>query len=234
MTGLLSRLFSTAHKELPETVGRHRASAKAIDRRKAIEETEFVAFDTELTGPDFAKDTIISIGAVRLHGGSINAGESFYRLVRPETELNRKSVVVHELTHTELADAEDPKLVLTDFLEYIEGAVLIGHFVNVDVNFMNRALKDHFGIGLASPAVDTVALHDWLCDNHKGFRTHFGGTTTRSDLYSMARQYGIEVKKSHNSFIDAYLTAQLFQRFVYFLKGAGVRRTDELLSVGKH
>jgi DNA polymerase-3 subunit epsilon len=232
LTALLSRLFSS-RRELPPKVERYRRLAAKTDRKAPIGEAEFVAFDTELTGTDFARDSVISIGAVRLKGARLLAGESFYRLVKPESSLKSGSVPVHELTHTDLAEAGEPAAVLADFLEFIGGAVLVGHFVNVDLNFVNRSLKRHFGITLANPAVDTSAIHEWLYENDSAFKQHFGGATVLKDLYSMARSYGVEAQKSHNSFNDAYLTAQLFQRFLHFLAQAGVRRLDELLSVSK-
>ncbi|MGD2080125.1 MAG: exonuclease domain-containing protein [Nitrospirota bacterium] len=232
MAAILSRLFSS-RRELPPQVELYRQLVGKTDRKAPLEETEFVAFDTELTGTDFAKDSLISIGAVRLRGARLMAGQSFYRLVRPESRLKRRSVPVHELTHADLAEAEEPAAVLADFLEFIGGAVLVGHFVNVDLNFVNRSLKRHFGITLGNPAVDTSAVHEWLYDNDSTFKRHFGGATVLKDLYSMARSYGVEPQKSHNAFNDAYLTAQLFQRFLHFLARAGVRRLDELLSVGK-
>lgn len=232
MTTLIAKLFA-ARRELPEKVERYRELLRGIDRKRPLEEAEFVAFDTELTGVDFGRDSVISIGAVKLRGGSLLPGQSFYRLVRPESELDSQSIPVHELTHTDLAGAEDPSDVFADFLEYIGGAVLVGHFVNVDVNFVNRSLRRHFGMALGNSAVDTVVVHEWLSEHDFAFRKHFGGTTALRDLYSMARSYGIEVQKAHNALQDAYLTAQLFQRFLHFLSGAGVTRVNELLSVGK-
>ena len=42
-----------------------------------------VVVDTELTGLDEKKDSIVSIGAVRMTGGRIELGDMFYRLVSP-------------------------------------------------------------------------------------------------------------------------------------------------------
>ena len=57
--------------------------------------------------------------------------------------------------------------------------------------------------------------------------------TLQSDLFSMARKYGIEGGKAHNAFSDAYITAQLFQRFVPFLPGCGIRNLKELLKIAR-
>ncbi len=192
-----------------------------------------MVFDTELTGLSLKRDSIISIGAVRMRGGRIFAGRTFYRLVRPTTELKREGVVIHGLRHADLEAAEDPPKVLGDFLEFAGDAVLVGHFVHLDTSFVHRALKQTFGIGLKSPAVDTASVHDWLVDNEPAFARHHRGIARKKDLFTLTRRYGIPVERAHDALYDAYLTAQLFQRFLAFLPGCGVTTVKELLSVGR-
>ena len=207
--------------------------SRRLDLKQGIEETNFVAFDTELTGLDFKRDAIISIGAVKLRGTTIYPGSTFYRLVKPECELKHKSVVVHELTHTDLECAEDLLNVLRDFVEFIGGAVLIGHFVHIDLNFVNRPLEEAFGVSLANRALDTSTLHDWLAANDSRFARHYQGMTMQSDLFSMAKKYGVDGGKAHNAFSDAYITAQLFQRFAPFLPACGINNLKELLKIAR-
>jgi DNA polymerase-3 subunit epsilon len=211
----------------------HRTLKKRINVSDAIQETEFVAFDTELTGLDFKRDSIISIGAIKMKGSRIFPGKMFYRLVKPESELKTESVVVHGLTHSDLAGAENLQSVITDFIDFIGDSVLIGHFVFIDLKFLNRAMKKLFGFPLQSPVIDTFNVHEWLYDNDYRFSRHYRGMTIKKDLFSMSRKYGIKVEKTHNAFYDAYLTAQLFQRFIHFLPDCGINRIDELLMVGK-
>lgn len=106
MSGLLARALGRARRELPEPLRRRASRKLAVDRRAPIAEVDFVAFDTELTGLDQRRDSIISVGAVKLRGGRIFPGRIFYRLVQPESELRSESVVVHELVHSDLEDAE--------------------------------------------------------------------------------------------------------------------------------
>ena len=206
---------------------------KRVDLQSKITDTDFVAFDTELTGLDFKQDSIISIGAVKLRGSTILPAQTFYRLVKPECELKHKSVVVHELTHTDLECAEDLLEVIGDFVNFAEDAVFIGHFVHIDLNFLNKPLQQAFNVSLKNPALDTATLHDWLYDNDSRFAKHYQGMTLKSDLFSMAKKYGVEGGKSHNAFSDAYLTAQLFQRFVPFLPGCGIKNLKELLKIAR-
>jgi len=219
--------------ELPDWLQRQHDLNKRFDAKRGIGNTDFVAFDTELTGLDFKQDAIISIGAVKLRGTTILPGKTFYRLVKPECELKHKSVVVHELTHTDLECGEDLLEVIRDFVQFIGDAVLIGHFVHIDLNFVNKPLQQAFGVSLKNPALDTSTLHDWLYDNDTRFARHYKGMTMKSDLFSMAKKYGVDGGKSHNAFSDAYITAQLFQRFAPFLPGCGVKTLKELLKVAR-
>ena len=212
---------------------RHVTLKKRFNPRVSIEETDFVAFDTELTGLDFKRDSIISIGAIKLKGGIIFPARTFYRLVKPESELKHQSVVIHEITPSELNEADDLADVIEEFIDFIDDAVLIGHFVHIDVNFVNRAMKKIFGITLQNHSVDTASLHDWLYENDSHFARHYRGMTTKTDLFSLAKKYDIPREKAHNAFYDAFLTAQLFQRFLPFLPGCGINTVKELLMVGK-
>lgn len=219
-------------EDFPPAVRRY-LRLRPPSRKTPIGEVDFVAFDTELTGLEPRRDSIISIGAVKLRGSRILPGETFYRLVRPATELKREGVVIHELTHSDLEAAHEPAEVVAELLELIGGTVLIGHFVHIDTAFLGRAMKRCFGVKLNNPAVDTAVVHDWLTDNEPAWARHHGGISAKQDLFSMAARYGITVDKAHDAFSDAYVTAQLFQRFCYFLHQGGVKTLKDLLSVGR-
>jgi DNA polymerase-3 subunit epsilon len=220
--------------EQPPQVKAHLGLRRRLKLNIPVEEALFVALDTELTGTDLKRDSLVSIGALKMRGGSIHICQDFYRLVEPSTALRAQSVVVHGITHTELSkEAQDLRETLLELLQFLDDAVLVGHFVFIDLNFLNKALKEHFGITLRSPAIDTLSLHRWLEENEPSFRMHWGGLYQGTDLYGMARRYGIQVQGTHNALYDAYLTAQLLQRFLPALKEAGVLSLKELLSVGR-
>lgn len=233
MTSFFKRILGQPSRELPAWLQAQQDLKARIDLKGDIRETDFVAFDTELTGLDFKEDSIISIGAVKLRGTTILPSKTFYRLVKPECELKHKSVVVHELTHADLECAEDLLDVIGDFVQFAGDAVLIGHFVHIDLNFVNKALQQAFGVTLKNPALDTSTLHDWLYDNDSRFARHYKGMTMKSDLFSMAKKYGVDGGKAHNAFSDAYITAQLFQRFAPFLPGCGIKNLKELLKIAR-
>ena len=233
MNLLFRKILGRPTAELPDWLESQKDLKKSFDPKVSFGEVDYVAFDTELTGLDFKRDAIISIGAVKLRGTTILPAKTFYRLVKPECELKSKSVVVHELTHSDLECADDLLEVVGDFVKFIGNAVLIGHFVHIDQNFVNKVLQQKFGVSLKNPALDTATLHDWLYENDSIFARHYQGMTTKSDLFSMATKYGVEGGKAHNAFSDAYITAQLFQRFVRFLPECGIKTLKDLLKVAR-
>jgi DNA polymerase-3 subunit epsilon len=233
MAAFLNKIFAKETAKLPAPLQQQIGLKKRIDLRKPLTETAFVAFDTELTGLDFKNDSIISLGAVKLQGGRVLPAKTYYSLIKPDCELKYQSVIVHEITNSDLQDARDIQVVMEEFIDFIGDAVLLGHFVHIDLNFVNRALKKNFGCTLQNPAADTSTLHDWLADNAPRMAKHFHGHTTKTDLFSLAKKYGIPITKSHNAFEDAYITAQLFQRFLCFLPERGVKTLKELLAVAR-
>jgi len=233
MNLFFNRLSRKRNKNLPEALAKQAGLRKRLDFRQPLTETNFVAFDTELTGLDFKNDSIVSIGAVKLHGGRILPAKTLYRLVQPDAELKPQSVVVHEITHSDIESADSLAEVLEEFIEFIGDAVLIGHFVHIDQNFVNRGLKKLFACTLQNPAVDTSSLHDWLLENASHMTKHFYGKTMKGDLFSLAKKYNVTFSQAHNAFEDAYITAQLFQCFVRFLPQCGVKTLKELLAVSK-
>ncbi|MDH3402880.1 MAG: 3'-5' exonuclease [Acidobacteriota bacterium] len=231
--GFVPKVLGRRRRELPEPLARQAGLRRRIDPRTPIGEASFVSFDTELTGLDRKRDSIIAIGAVRLRGGRIFPAQSFYSLVRPDGELKSRSVVVHGLTHTDLEHAAPAAKVLPEFVDFIGDSVLVGHFVHIDTGFVGRALRRSWGVKLASPAVDTSTLHDWLTDNDSALARHYGGVAVKKDLFSTAQRYGIPLDRPHAALADAFVTAQLFQRLLHFLPGCGVLTLRDLLSAGK-
>jgi DNA polymerase-3 subunit epsilon len=123
--------------------------------------------------------------------------------------------------------------ILEGFLRFCEGAVIVGHFISLDLKFLSKELKKA-GFGqLKNPAVDTCAIHDWIIDQGNGFRSNYMGRMESKDLFSLAKKFEVPVQGAHNALMDAYVTAQLFQRFIVMLKKLGVRTLRDLLRIGK-
>ena len=197
-----------------------------------ITDVRFVVVDTELTGLDEKKDSIVSIGAVRMTGGRIDLGNVFYRLVSPNTKLTATSVVIHGITPSEVSAQPVIDTVLAEFLDYAADDVLVGHFISIDLAFFNTEMKRLYGRGLGNAAIDTFTLDEWLRKRLKS-QACFAKALSGYRLYDIAKNIGIPVNGSHNAIADAFTTAQLLQRFIPLLQEAGVHDLGELLKRGK-
>ena len=129
-----------------------------VDECMPVTEARYVVVDTELTGLDGKKDSIVSLGAVRMAGGRLNVGNTFYRLASPESELSAKSIVIHEITPSDVAAKPAIGAVLRDFTEFCGDDIVVGHFVSIDLEFINRELLRTRGSGLPNRVVDTFSV----------------------------------------------------------------------------
>jgi DNA polymerase III subunit epsilon len=196
-----------------------------------LTEARYVVLDTELTGLDERKDDIISVGAVRMHGGRLEIGGAYHELVNPKTALDGRSVVIHGITPSQVEAQPPIDTVLDSFRSYIAGAVLVGHCLSIDLAFLNREARRLTGAPLGNPAVDTLSLYGWLRHRHTDHPALLTALPGLS-LFDLAGAFEIPVEKGHTALGDAYITAQLFQRFLPLLAGAGVTHLPGLLRLG--
>ena len=139
MISLLERLFGKGGRTLSNQMQHHLGFKKRFDSAISIFDAGFVSFDTELTGRDFRKDSIISIGAVKLKGGTLYPAKTFYRLVKPETELSHKSVVIHEITPSDLP------IEINQQVPSSSGFILSENMAIAERHFLARALTKSQG-----------------------------------------------------------------------------------------
>ena len=204
-----------------------------IDPDTVITEAEYLVFDTELTGMKPRRDSIVSIGAVTMKGDRILVGRNFHRIVSPRTELTDSSVVIHGITPTEAAESPSIVSVLPEFLDLCRGKVVVGHVVSIDLKFINREMEVLQGAALTNPAVDTMSLYGFLRKKTGDYCAFHEGVPGRADLFSLCKEYGIPVTRTHDALYDAFVTAQLFQRFLAVLPEYGIHTIKDLMRIGK-
>ena len=202
----------------------------AQDTSTPVKEARYVVLDTELTGLDEKADSIISIGAVRVVGGRVLAGETFYMLVDPERSFKREGVIIHEITPSDVEEKPVIDEAIYEIIRFIGTDVVIGHCISIDLAFINRELARITGKRVKNPAVDTYLIHEWLKKASASYRDLFSHSG-ESSLYEIAGGLGISPNGAHNAEMDAYITAQLFQRYIPLLARAGIENLGGLLRV---
>jgi len=111
--------------------------------------------------------------------------------------------------------------------------VIVGHFLSLDLAFLNKEMKRLQGRKFRQPVADTLKAHEWMQDQSRGARGQYDACEENKDLFSLAKKYQIQVSAAHNALMDAFITAQLFQRFLSFLPALGVRTVKDLLRIAK-
>ncbi len=200
---------------------------------QSLDDASFVFIDTELTGFNERNDSIVSIGAIKMAAGRIDLGSNYYSLVKPKSKskMNGKSILIHTITPSEVSGEKEILTVLSEFLEFCGREVLVGHCVPIDLGFINKAMKQTLGFSLSNPILDTFTLYSWLWQQWSS-EPEFSLHPQRVDLYEIAKAFAIPFTGAHNAVMDAFITAQVFQHYLPWLKKSGINHLENLLKVG--
>lgn len=210
--------------------GRHKPQAITPDR--ALTSLRYVVVDTELTSLDRRSNRILSIGAIGMDGPTIRLGEQFYRITNPGVPIPTETILIHGLRPVDIVDGVAPQIAIDDFLRFANGAVLVGHFVSIDLAALTKDKNGDTDM-LAKPAIDTYRIQHWLDVRRNAYKGDRGHQMESVDLASLAGRYGIEMREAHQALYDALITAQLWQRLIFELKKEGLQTLRQALRVGK-
>ena len=121
-----------------------------------LHEATFCVLDLETTGGRRDSDMITEIGAVKYRGGE-QLGV-FQTLIDPGTAIPPEITVLTGITSVMVSRAPKIEQVLPTLLEFLGGAVIVGHNVGFDLAFLNSALKRSGRNAWNGAKVDTLAL----------------------------------------------------------------------------
>jgi len=192
----------------------------------------YAVIDSELTGLDPRRDSIVSLGGLRLARGKIVLADRFYEEVQPTSALTATSIVLHGITPEDVRGRPGVGAILEEFSAFCSTDILIGHFVEIDLGFLRVAYERAGLPPLANPVLDTWPLYDWL--SSRAPDDGGPGLPRLQDprLPALAQALGVPSQGSHNALGDAFVTAQIFQRLLRRLERWGVTTTDNLLRIG--
>jgi DNA polymerase III subunit epsilon len=205
-----------------------------FDQNLPIESYDFVCFDTELTGLNPRRDEIVSIGAVRIRNLRIAVGENFFAYVHPAQSLPKVSTLVHRITPQQIKDAPGLESVLPDFVHFCSGSILIGHFVSLDLAFVNKALRKYLGGNLSNPAVDSMTMAQVYHEDSKMRRPGRSKAGMSFNLGNLAKEYDLPMFEQHDALEDALQTAYLFLFLVRRLREVGYITFKDFCLAGRY
>lgn len=189
---LALRLFQACHQYSPQQL-----------KQQQIAETRFVVIDTETTGFHvYGGDEMIEIAMLELHGLE-PSGQSYQSRINPQRAIPAESTAIHHIRDSDVSNAPSLQEVLPDVLDFIDNAVLVGHHVNFDIRFINKALQNLCHGQLQNPWVDTMLLYL----EHSGQIGHY-------TLEEVARYCQVGITGRHSAMGDTRAAAEIFAQLV--------------------
>lgn len=175
-----------------------------------------VVIDTETTGLDPRKASIVEIAAVRLVGGQLQPEAAFRRLVRPSEPIPRLATEIHGIDEAAVADAPAFAGVWPELAAFIGDAVVIGHAIGFDLAVLKRECE-RAAIAWAPPrTLDTRLLAEVAGRDLAGY-----------SLESLAAWLGVEITDRHSALGDALACARIFLALLPQLRREGIRTLAE-------
>jgi len=204
-----------------------------FDQSGLISDYKFTVLDTELTGLDYKTDEIVSIGAVKIENLRIIVEKSFHVYVKPKKPLPKNSTLIHRITPQEIENAPMLETILPDFIRYCNKTLLVGHYIGLDMHFLNRAAKNILGGKLNNPCIDTMRLAQVYNEDQWGNYYDQFNYKISYNLDDLSKEYGLPLFQRHDALQDSLQTAYLFLFLVKKLHQGGLKTLKDLYMAGR-
>jgi DNA polymerase III subunit epsilon len=180
----------------------------------SLDEVEFVILDTETTGLRPGPNRVIEIAGIRMRSGE--AIDSFQSLVNPNRRLPPFIVQFTGITQEMVSGAPGAEEILPDFLQFIDGAILVGHNVGFDIGFLSYEAQ-LLGYAFPIDGLDTIPLARRFLPDLRRFK-----------LDSLAGHLKIPMVNRHRALGDAKVTAAIFMKLLNLARREGIHTLGDL------
>ena len=180
---------------------------------------DFVVFDIETTGFSPVNNKIIEIGAVKIREGEIT--DRFSVFVNPGVPIPFEIEKLTSINDSMVMDAPPIEVILPQFLDFCQDAVLVAHNANFDMSFIMENAKRQ-GISRKFTFVDTLGIARVLL-------TH----QAKHTLDAVARTLSISLENHHRAVDDAECTAHIFLKFSAMLRERGADTLSRINALGE-
>ena len=170
---------------------------------------EFVCFDIETTGLNAGVDGITEIAATVLRNGELCEG--YHTYVNPQRPIPEKITQLTGISNDTVKDAPLEDEALRDFLDFVNGRVLVAHNADFDIGFLRAGCRK-FGIDYDFVSLDTLTMARILMPNLE-----------RHKLNIVANALSLPKFQHHRAGDDAATVAHMLIKFFDMLKNSPAR-----------
>ena len=189
------------------------------DLTTPLHRVTFCVVDLETTGGSPGSCGITEVGAALFRGGE-RLG-TFQTLVDPGAAILPAVSALTGITDAMVSSAPPIGAVIPSLLEFLGGAVLVGHNVRFDARFLDAALASGERPLLDHRRVDTVALARRLVRED----------VPDCKLGTLAVALDLEHRPTHRALDDVLATADLLHHLLERAASFGVTALDDLLAL---
>ena len=184
-----------------------------------LSQVTFVVVDVETTGGSPADHSLTEVAAARYRGGELLG--TFQTFVRPDERIPPFITALTGISDAMVADAPRVGEMLPSFLEFVGGAVLVGHNLRFDRSFLDHALVATGRDRLPNPCVDTLALARRLVRD----------MVPNCKLGTLAQALRLPHEPSHRALTDVLATGDLLHALLERAGSFGILGLEELLDL---
>jgi DNA polymerase III subunit epsilon len=179
----------------------------------------FMVIDVETTGGSPATCSLTEVAAARYRGGELLG--TYRTFVRPDQRIPPFITALTGISDAMVADAPRVGEMLPSLLEFVGGAVLVGHNLRFDVSFLDHALVSTDRQPTANLKVDTLALSRRLVRDQ----------VADCKLGTLAAGLRLPHQPSHRALDDVLATGDLLHAMLERAGSFGILTLDELLDL---
>lgn len=175
---------------------------------QSLREIDFVILDTETTGLRPGHHRVIEIAGIRMRGGEVTG--SFQSLVNPGSRLPAFIVQFTGITQDMVEKAPKTHEVFPDFLQFVDGAILVGHNLGFDIGFLGYEAQ-LLGHDFPIDGLDTIPLARRFLPGLRRFKLDY-----------VANHLKIPTQNRHRALGDARVTAAIFMKLLELAQQQGI------------
>lgn len=185
---------------------------------------DIIVFDIEGTGTDIFADNIIQLSAIKIRKGKKIA--EFNRYLKSDKPVGDSEKVHHISDEYLQTHGENPKLVLQEFCQFIQYAIITGHNIRgYDMDILNQNLLKHNlkPVTFSNINFDTLDLVRRFYPNLPNHKLEF-----------LSNHFQFETKSNHNSLDDVFATWELLHKLLEDKIIPTAKKRSELINKQKN
>lgn len=175
-----------------------------VGDKQTVAQSEFFVLDFETTGLNPKTDRLLSMGWTTIKDGRIQLGKSEHYFIQHTDMIPDETVAIHHITEQEAANGMPLLDIFPYLLQQMSGKVLVAHFADIEVGFLQQVSKKCYDASLPLLTVDTLQIAFQM-----KYKDAVHVPSNALNLFNLREQYQLPRYKAHNAMQDAIATAEL-------------------------